>query len=185
MYVAIIGGKKSGKTTFVSLLYATQINYTEETKGKFRFISQPNVLKILGYQYNSLRAGKWPKKKVWNDISFSFGFEDSSLGGKFKKIFGKGQDGGQVELKFGLYELNTETGSTTSKSTRTALITEPSRFEQLVTSKIIVMLIDVSQLGADTKNDEILSKIVYKACSTNRNTVYPIIIYTKFDIDLF
>jgi hypothetical protein len=182
MYVAIIGGKNSGKTTFVSLLYATQINYTEETEGRFRFITQPNVLKILGYQYNCLRAGKWPKKKVWNEISFSFGFEDKSLGGRFKKIFGKDQDRGRIELKFGLYELNTEPDPVQTKSKKIPLITEPSKLDQLVTSKIIVILIDVSKLGMDKKNDEHLSKILNRSTKSIHTKVHPIIIYTKFDI---
>ncbi len=180
--MAIIGNEHVGKTIFVSLMYAAQIRYSDETAGDFRFNSEPNVLKILGYQYNSLRRGEWPKKKLWGDISFSFGYGLKSFSSKMKRIFNKNYEAPKISLNFGLYELSTPKPGATTQETSKHLITEPKRLDSLVRSKIIIALLDSSKLGRDDKTDQVISKVISKISQTQQGQIYPIIVYTKYDI---
>lgn len=182
MYVAIIGNKNSGKTIFVSLLYATQIKYTEETQGDFRFYSEPNTLAVLGYLYNSLRTGKWPKKKLASSVSFLFGYRIGSLGKRFKRFLNKNYEEPQISLEFGTFKINDKYKDQIENGTPRSLIMEPKRFESLVRSRIIITLLDSSNLGKNKKVDETISRIIQKVARSNNGIIYPIIVYTKFDL---
>ena len=181
MYVAIIGNKNSGKTIFVSLLYATQIRYSEETGGNFRFISEPKVLSILGDQYNILRRGKWPKEKSISDISFSFGYDIESIGSKLKRMFKKKYEEPKIALTFGLFEIYDEKYDEETTALPKPLITEPNRLDSLVTSNIIIILLASSELGRTKTIDNRITGIIDKILRMKRGMVYPIIVYTKHD----
>jgi hypothetical protein len=81
-----------------------------------------------------------------------------------------------------LYEPNIETNKKKSRSGLRSLITEPSKLDQLISSEIFVLLLDVSQLGKDKKNEDVLSKIMERAVKSAGKKIYLIIMYTKFDI---
>ena len=184
MYVAIVGNEDSGKTIFVSLLYAAQIKYSEDSAGDFRFYSEPKVLKILGNYYNRLRGGFWPKKKFTKHITFTFGYGLNSMGSKIRRIFDRSGDEPKIALKFGIFDLYSKTKNANVSPKIDALVPKLLKspyFKYLSRARIILILLDSTKLGHDTETDMGISKIIEKAYRISNTPIYPIIVFTKFD----
>jgi hypothetical protein len=62
--VAVIGDKDTGKTTFLALLYAAQIRYSDHSDGEFRFYIDPNSLDPISSEYSRMHMGGWPSNKL-------------------------------------------------------------------------------------------------------------------------
>ncbi len=184
MKVAIIGAENSGKTVFVSLLYASMIKFSTESAGNFRFSTNPNIQKIIGDRYNDLRSGNWPKKQIKKKVIFTLGFELRSIGNKLKGFFNPSHTDTNLSLAFSSFETYDQKRNDVNAANNiaTPLISEPKRFDSLVRAKIIIVMLDSSKLGRDTNTDEIISKILDKIFRCNKGQIYPIIVYTKFDM---
>lgn len=77
MSVAIIGGRGSGKTVFLSLLATTAINYSVESKEHFRYYTSPEYTTTIHEIMSSLKLKKWPPatlKGTMLEYKFYFGY---------------------------------------------------------------------------------------------------------------
>lgn len=77
MSVAIIGGRGSGKTVFLSLLATTAISYSVESKEHFRYYTSPEYTAVVHEIISSLKLKRWPPatlKGTLLEYKFYFGY---------------------------------------------------------------------------------------------------------------
>ena len=140
MYAIILGNAKSGKSVFLSLLYASMIKYSEESDGDFRFYSEPKVQKILGRYYNHLRIGNWPQERLTKELSLTFGYDTKSFGHKFKRLFSKSYEEPQIILDlsvFNIYDSSIEKNSSDIKPSMSIPLLLTSKHIQFQDTQII------------------------------------------------
>ena len=114
--VALIGEPNSGKSTFVVLLYAAQIRYSEFSANKnneFRFYINPNDIEKISSEYNRMQMGNWPSEKLLHlhdtasgPISFVYGRTKESMADKFFSIFNKEQELDTLSINLLIYDLS-------------------------------------------------------------------------------
>ncbi len=174
MNVSIVGLEDSGRSTFLSLMYASQIRYTEETKGAFRFNSNPIAQAQLGEGYNLIRSGMWPDKRNTKHISFTFGYDLNSIGNRLKRLFNKTDVEPNVSMNFNIFEI--------PKNDQMKLIVDSKRQGKLYDTDVLVIVLDASKIGKDAMSDEGIPRIIQKLNKVKRGNVRFIVVWTKFDI---
>src|SRR5687767_2948741 len=74
--IAIVGDVDSGKTTFLGLLYATQVRSGSNRTDDFRFHAPPASLEAISLVFQQLMSGMFPDpvtKQGITEISFQLG----------------------------------------------------------------------------------------------------------------
>lgn len=204
MPAAILGDRACGKTTFLALLYASQIKYTNdpEYKDKFKFFAAPSTVNFMGDMFNQLKIGGWPDstaKGQRTKVEFLFGFK-RLLG---KAIPGWIEDRGWVKpyntMQFSVYDV---AGEDVNDLVRTpdGVFSEDidDSIKDLLESRVLVILLDASRISAkprskpfmemldyDTKTATLISLIAeYNSHKKDpkQRKIYPVFVLTKFDI---
>jgi hypothetical protein len=186
MNIAIIGANDSGKATFLVLLYAAQIRYSELSAGEFRFYINPKSLKPVSAEYNRMQMGKWPSDKLVNDIpmvSFLYGRSDDSLGSRFMKMFGKSKIASTISLNFSLYDFSDAELKDVINSGTMSFYNITDKVESLLSSEMVVIILDASKLHQKkaNPNDDYISYVLTNIARFRKKMIFPIVVFTKFD----
>lgn len=194
--VVILGSNGSGRSTFFTLLYATQIRYAGTAGGEFRFYTEPKYIELVSKEYNNMLLGDWPSEEFTNrldEVSFVYNYKTKSiieglLGGIFKK-----DSDNYVPANFALYDLRDKNVT--------------SRIKDFLRSGIITVLINPSKFGSRAKtvngqeekhggeeekhdtrmalgdrNDDVIADVLTDISRYTKGAVYPLIVFTKFNL---
>ena len=203
MPAAVLGDRGCGKTTFLALLYAAQIKYTNEpiNKDNFRFYATPASLNFMGDMYNHMRGGGWPEatmKGQQTKVSFLFGFKRMVVGSLPSWIKKQDWINPFNTIKFSVYDV---AGEDVNDIIRTpdGVFSEdlPEEVKNLLESRILVVLVDASRINAKPRSKPYLDMIEYdkktatlisiiakynsKKEDPKLRRIYPIFVLTKFD----
>ncbi len=83
LQVVIVGDRDSGKTTFLGLLYATQVRSGSDKTDNLRFHAPFESLEAITLLFQQLMSGSFPDpvtKQAVNEISFQVGYRRAGLG---------------------------------------------------------------------------------------------------------
>ena len=209
MPTAIIGDRACGKTTFLGLLYAAQINYTNMATDRetFKFTADPQVAGYMGEMYNQLRMGGWPDATVKGQsskISFLFGYK-RMMGQAAQRIplprwvkiktWAKPYS----TLKFTVYDVAGEDVQDIIRTPDGYLSEDiPDEAKDLLESRILILLIDAQKISAKVRSKPYMKMINYdkematlisliasynsKKTDPLERKIYPAIVFTKFDM---
>ncbi len=203
MPAAVLGDRGCGKTTFLALLYAAQVKYTNEpvNKDNFRFYATPSSLNFMGDMYNHMRSGGWPEatmKGQQTKVSFLFGFKKLTHGALPSWIQKQDWIKPFLTIKFSVYDV---AGEDVNDIIRTpdGVFSEdlPEEVKNLLESRILVVLIDASRVNAKPRSKPYIDMIEYdkktatlisiiakynsKKEDPKQRKIYPIFVFTKFD----
>ena len=81
--VVIVGERNSGKTTFLGLLYATQVRFGSDKADSLRFHATIESLEMITLVYQQLMSGTFPDpvtKQAIGDMSFQLGYRRGRAG---------------------------------------------------------------------------------------------------------
>lgn len=205
MPAAVLGDRACGKTTFLALLYAAQIRYTNTPANKdtFRFYAEPGALSFMGDVYNQLKGGSWPQatmKGQKTKVSFTFGFKKMGADLIPKGIQKKDWLNPFMTLNFSVYDVAGEDVNDLIATPDGVLSDSiPDEVRDLLESRIVVVLVDASRASAkprsktymdmleyDRKTATLISLIAkynssrYKDEPAKRK-IYPVFVFTKYD----
>ena len=203
MPAAVLGDRGCGKTTFLALLYAAQIKYSNESENKdaFRFYASPSSLNFMGDMYNHLRGGGWPEatmKGQQTNVSFIFGFKKFGISVLPEWIQKRDWIKPFSTIKFSVYDV---AGEDINDIIRTpdGVFSEdlPDDVKNLLESRIVVILIDASRITAKPRSKPYIDMLEYdkktatlisiiakynsKKENPKQRKIYPIFVFTKFD----
>jgi hypothetical protein len=203
MPAAILGDRACGKTTFLALLYASQIKYTNEpvNKGKFKFFASPQTVNFMGDMFNSLKAGGWPDataKGQKTKVSFLFGFKRLAADVIPSWVDRKGWVSPYNTIQFSVYDVAGEDVNDLIRTPDGVMNEDmPEDVKLLLESRVLVILIDASRvtdkprtkpfldmMEYDKKTATLISLIAeYNARKTDpaQRRIYPVFVFTKFD----
>jgi len=200
MSVAIIGDRGCGKTVFLSLLYDAQVEYTNETEGKFRFYANPGFTNTMGEVINSMLNQNWPEATIKGLLAkywFLYGYQN--IFGKYNCLKFTVYDiaGEDVNIVNDLIALYTTEGGIESINYDDL----PDGLKTLLDCNVLVFIIDLSRINAEPKSEEFKRMHRYditmatlislvaeykakKACSLSgeHRKLYPVFVFTKFDM---
>src|SRR5713226_3579785 len=92
--VVIVGDPESGKTTFLGLLYATEVKSGSDKADSLRFHAPLESLEAITLVYQQLMSGSFPDpvtKQAVDGIDFQLGTRRAGL---FSRRHSQGPDGG-------------------------------------------------------------------------------------------
>ncbi len=200
MAVAVLGDRGCGKTVFLSLLYETQVTYTNETKGDFRFISSPGYVNTMGKIVNGLRMGNWPEATLKGLLAkywFLFGYRKMFPPNKYDAV------------KFTIYDIAGEDVNIIDELIAPyqeegmgGIVYEdlPDGLRTLLDCNVLVFLIDASRINAEVRSEEYESMMAYDTFMAtlisivaeyrskkagelkDKSKLYPVFLMTKFDM---
>ena len=156
MNISIIGNRASGKTTFLVLLYAAQIKYSEVSDGEFRFFIDPRSIKAISNEYNRMQMGKWPTDKLVKKnrmVSFLIGLNESGSKSKFLNIFNKEKTIQTTSLDFSMFDLIDTEISKVIDSNTMSFINTTQKVESLLNSRLVVILLDSSKVPSSRSRE--------------------------------
>ena len=200
MAVAILGDRGCGKTVFLSLLYETQINYANETKGDFRFISSPGYVNTMGKIVSGLRMGNWPEATLKGLLAkywFLYGYRKRFPPNKYDAVRFTIYDiaGEDVNIIDELITPYQEAGGLDT------IIYEdlPEGLKTLLDCNVLVFLIDASRINSTPRSEEYEAMMAYDTFMATlisivaeykskkagelkeKSKLYPVFVLTKFD----
>ncbi len=82
-HVVIVGDRESGKATFLSLLYATQVKSGSDASDAFRFHADVDSLDEISEAFEQLMSGRFPDsatKEGMRGITFHLGYRRAGRG---------------------------------------------------------------------------------------------------------
>src|SRR5947208_4468134 len=102
-HVVIVGDRESGKATFLSLLYATQVHSGSAASDAFRFHADVASLDEISEAFEQLMSGSFPDsatKEGMRGITFHLGYRRAGRG-FLSRFRSRGWDaGGSIALHF-------------------------------------------------------------------------------------
>jgi len=209
MAVSVMGDRACGKTTFIGLLYAAQIEYTNNLVNKeaFKFTADPHIAAYMGEMYNQLRIGRWPDATIKghsSKISFLFGYK-RTMGKAAQKmplpswISRRKWAKPYSTLQFCVYDVAGEDVQDIIRTPDGYLSEEiPDEAKDLLESRVLVFLIDAQKISAKVRSKAYMKMINYdkematlisliasynsKKTDPLQRKIYPVIVFTKFDM---
>jgi len=199
--VAIIGPKNSGKTTFLTLLYAAQIRYSEFSDGGFRFYINPKSLEPISSEYNRMQMGNWPSDELIKntaEISFLFGrVEKKGKGGLFG-FLRKEKEPEITALNFSIFDISEQDYRDLVKDNKMSYINMKPKVDKLMENNILIVTIDASAFkeqvnksqggktgdaggGENADIDGMLANLLDNIARKHKRMIYALIVFTKFD----
>lgn len=183
MSVAIIGGRGSGKTVFVSLLATSAINYSVESKEHFRYYTSPEFTTIIQDIIASLKLRKWPPATLKGSLSeyrFWFGyskklanflssFYDSleAITSSIKKLEIPRKELYNI-IEFSLYDVAGEDVDTVFRAASlakergiSAIELIPENLKALLDCDVLVFLVDSSRVTTDNTDPRYKEMLEY------------------------
>ncbi|MFW3146976.1 MAG: hypothetical protein ACMUIE_09215 [Thermoplasmatota archaeon] len=204
MPVAVLGDRACGKTTFIALLYAAQIEFTNniENKENFKFTADPHVAAYMGEMYNSLRIGQWPDATIKghsSKISFLFGYKRAAAAAMPSWVKKRGWAKPYSTLEFSVYDVAGEDVQDIIRTPDGYMSEEiPEEAKELLESRVLVFLIDAQKISAKVRSKPYMKMINYdkematlisliasynsKKTDAQLRKIYPVIVFTKFDM---
>lgn len=166
MPVAIFGDRSCGKTVFLSLLYESQVRYTNDAEnigpGEFRFTTDPSFEKILGDIRTDLMSGQWADSTLKGNLSkykFKYGYKKTiSIGSKAHSKYDildftvydiAGED---LDILRSLEQYRESITSGTYKGEFNFDSLSES-FRELLKCNVLVFLIDLSKINAEARTE--------------------------------
>ena len=190
--VAILGEPDSGKATFLVLLYAAQIRYSEFSANKdseFRFYINPNDIEKISSEYNRMQMGNWPSDKLLKmvePISFLYGRLEDSKTCKFFNFFKSDKEPEKLSVNFLLFDFGDQILTNVLNNKTMAFMNLLPKVNALLSSEIIVLVIDSSKLHEKEKCQKGAIDIDSQFITTlsnisrfRRKNIYPIIVFSK------
>ncbi|MGC8657125.1 MAG: hypothetical protein ACP5UL_05215 [Thermoplasmata archaeon] len=207
MPVAIFGGRGSGKTVFLHMLYETQVEYANKLKLEkgsernlpFRFFAEASLVNYMGQIGTKLYNKEWPDATVKGTqlrYWFLYGYLDPFKIGWYNT------------LKFTVYDIGGEDVESVQEVMSSCnadgidakdLVFEelPSTIKELLSANVMVFLIDFSKVATqpgtpeykemqeyDTFMATVISFVAnYKSKDKKDKKwkLYPVFVFTKFD----
>ncbi len=174
MPIAIMGDKDSGKSTFLVLTYATQVRYTADSQGDFRFYVDPVDLKVISKEYNNMKMGKWPTDKLKSSkLEFSFGYGMKK--GIFSKFLRSKKSYSNIKLR--LFDISKPEYKKMRTSDNVSSADLSREMDAIRSSRVWIILADPTNKDTDKGLAGFISNITLFA----REDVYPLIVITKYD----
>jgi len=203
MPAAILGDRACGKTTFLALLYSSQIKYTNEpvNKGKFKFFASPATVNFMGDMYNALKAGTWPDataKGQRTKVQFLFGFKRIIAGAIPGWVKRKAWMSPYNTIQFSVYDVAGEDVNDLIRTPDGVMNEDiPADVKELLESRVLVILIDASRISAKPRSKPFLDMMDYDKKTATlislvaeynsrkddpaQRRIYPVFVFTKFD----
>lgn len=169
MPVAIFGDRSCGKTIFLSLLYESQVRYTNSEEnvgpGEFRFTTDPSFTSIFGNHRTNLTKGQWADATLKGNMAkykFKYGYRRMiSMGKEASSRFDimdftvydiAGED---LDILRSLeqYRESISTGTYKGEFDFSALSTS---FQELLKCNVLVFLIDLSKINAEARSERFI-----------------------------
>lgn len=183
MAVAIVGGRGSGKTVFVSLLATSAINYTVESKEHFRYYTSPEFTTVIQDIIASLKLKKWPPATLKGSLSeyrFWFGYS-KVLAGFLNRFYDsleavtsfiKKLEIPRKELyniiEFSLYDIAGEDVDTVFRAASlakergvSAIELIPENLKAILDCDVLVFLVDSSRITTDNSDPRYREMLEY------------------------
>ncbi len=174
MPVAIFGDRSCGKTIFLSLLYESQVQYTNDVEnvgpGEFRFITDPSFEKILGDIRTDLKTGQWADSTLKGNLAkytFKYGYKKYiSVGSKSSAKYDimdftvydiAGED---LDILRSLEQYRESITSGTYKGEFNFDSLSDS-FRELLRCNVLVFLIDLSKINAEARSERFKEMLNY------------------------
>ena len=202
MPVAILGDRNCGKTVFLSLLYDTQIEYTNETKQNFRYYANPEFTRTMGKIVDGLMMGQWPDatlKGMLMKYWFLFGYRKKILPTKYDTIKFTVYDiaGEDVNIIDELISPYRNAGGTFEGISYEDL---PEGLKTLLDCNVLVFILDASRINEDPRSEAFESMLKYDTfmatlislvaeykskviqATGQKLLLYPVFVFTKFDM---
>ncbi|TLZ96649.1 MAG: hypothetical protein E6J99_10255, partial [Methanobacteriota archaeon] len=150
-HVVIVGDRESGKATFLSLLYATQVKSGSDASDAFRFHADVDSLDEISEAFEQLMSGSFPDsatKEGMRGITFHLGYRKAGRG-VLSRLRSRGWDaGGSIALHFILVR-NVE--EEMSRFLRGSSLTNAD-LREVLESDAVAILVDSTKLGARTED---------------------------------
>src|SRR6266480_849477 len=192
-HVVIVGDRESGKATFLSLLYATQVKSGSDASDAFRFHADVDSLDEISEAFEQLMSGSFPDsatKEGMRGITFHLGYRKAGRG-VLSRLRSRGWDaGGSIALHFILVR-NVE--EEMSRFRRGSSLTNAD-LREVLESDAIAILVDSTKLGPrtedrtvgpmdryDTAVESLLSAVRRSRPRGSRRPIHPIVVFSKFD----
>ena len=203
MPTAVLGDRAAGKTTFIGLLYAAQVKYTDEPSNRdiFRFYAAPSALNIISRTYTELVEGRWPDatlKGQTTTLSFLFGYKKTMATLIPRWVQKKNWMNPFAIIGFGIYDVAGEDITDmirTPDGRQTENFTDAAK--KVLESRTLVFLIDASRITTQARSKEHHDMLNYdgtmatlvslvaqynsKKDDPAERKIYPVIVFTKFD----
>jgi hypothetical protein len=195
MPVAIFGDRSCGKTIFLSLLYESQIRYTNSKEnvgaGEFRFTTDPSFTSIFGNIRTNLTKGQWADATLKGNLGkykFKYGYRRMiSVGSEASSRFDimdftvydiAGED---LDILRSLeqYRESIATGTYKGEFDFNSLSTS---FQELLKCNVLVFLIDLSKINSEARSErfiEMRNYDVFMATLISAVSKYKSIVYEK------
>ncbi|MDD1771980.1 MAG: hypothetical protein LUQ09_03585 [Methanomassiliicoccales archaeon] len=169
MPVAIFGDRSCGKTIFLSLLYESQVRYTNSREnsgpGEFRFTTDPSFTSIFGNHRTNLMKGQWADATLKGNMAkykFKYGYRRFfAVGEKASSRFDimdftvydiAGEDL-DILRSIEQYRESISTGTYKGEFNFDSLSTS---FQELLKCNVLVFLIDLSKINAEARSERFI-----------------------------
>ncbi len=191
--IVIVGDRDSGKTTFLTLLYATQVKSGSDAADNFRFHVAIDSMDEISGVFQQVMSGGFPDsaaKEGIRGITFHLGYRKSGLG-ILSRLRSRGwTPGAPASLRFVLLRnLEDEMdrfrkgSSLTNAMLRDVL--DSDAIAILVDGRKLALPDEDRQLGAmgkyDGAVDALLAAMQGSRGRGSRRSLHPIFVFTKFD----
>jgi len=148
MPAAVLGDRASGKTTFLGLLYAAQVQYGTQLSDTFRFSASPQSLKYMSAVYQNMKDGMFPSATLKDEMSlveFIFGYKRLIRGALPTWVKEQNWMNPFATLNFGAYDVS---GEDVQEFIETGVAASPI-IQQLLRAFVVVILVDCAKLTTD------------------------------------
>ena len=188
--VVVLGDPNSGKTTFLGLLYATQVRSGSDTEDRFRFHVGLESLPEITFIFEQLMSRNFPEaatKKGITEVSFDIGL--SRAHSSFFRREEEWKSSASSTIRFRLLRTQEE-----GESRETGSWSMDEKARAFLENDAVVILVDSAKLAGsggdpqvspmsryDTKVDRLLNPVQRVQESGKTGLLHPIFMFSKFD----
>ena len=189
--VAVVGDRESGRTTFLGLLYATQVRSGSDAEDRFRFHARLESLPELTFIFEQLMSRTFPEpatKKGITEISFDLGMSRARRG-FFSRRTEEWESSASSTIRFKVLRSqdeshHVETGSwSTDERSRTVL--DSDAVVVMVDSARFVVPGESPELSPMSRFDDTVERLLNPVQrlqeSGKGGLLHPILMFAKFD----
>jgi hypothetical protein len=192
-HVVIVGDRDSGKTTFLSLLYAAQVKAGSDRADAFRFHADVDSLDEISDAFEQLMSGTFPDsvtKEGMHGLTFHLGYRRAGRS-VLSRLRSRGWDAAaSTALHFILVR---NLGEEMSRFLRGSSITNAD-LREVLECDAVAILVDSTNVGRrpangtvgpmeryDTAVESLLSAIQRSRPKGGGRRIHPIVVFSKFD----
>ena len=192
-HVVIVGDRESGKATFLSLLYATQVKSGSDASDAFRFHADVDSLDEISEAFEQLMSGSFPDsatKEGVRGITFHLGYRRAGRGFLSRFRSRAWDAAGSIALHFILVRNVEEEMSRFRRGSSLA----NADLREVLESDAVAILVDSTKLGHrpedgtvgtmdryDTAVESLLSSVQRSRPRGSGRPIHPIVVFSKFD----